>query len=83
MDVPSIDYVTLFFVASSVAFFTRAAQLEHRSRVAWAALSLGAWIAFSQWVLGGIPGGLLSQALLFAVFTARELWRNRASPRGR
>lgn len=81
--VPQIDYVTILGVVACAMFFAKGAELEHRSPLVWGGLSLAMWIGFTTVFVGGIVGGLLSQALLFLGLTAVELFRNRTAPNRR
>lgn len=68
----SIDYFEIFLIALCVGFFIRGARMDMRSPVLWGALSLGLWLFFTRFVMGGLSGGLLSQALLLAGLTVWE-----------
>ncbi len=69
MEVPSIDYVSIVLLLACMGFFTKGARMEGRSPLLWGAMSLGMWIGFTQFCMGGAIGGLLSQALLFVGLT--------------
>ena len=78
--VPRIDYLSILLLIACVGFFVKGAQLDGRSPLTWGGLSLGLWILFTQVLVGGIIGGLLSQALLFLGLTGRQIVRDRARP---
>jgi hypothetical protein len=67
--------VGLFFLA----FFAKGARMEGRSPVIPCLASLCSFAVVTRFVLGGIPGLLLSQLLLFGLLTAFGLWRQERS----
>ncbi len=79
--VPHLDYSWLLVLIASVVVFGKAAQMEGRSPLVWGGLSLGLWLASTQFLVGGIVGGVLSQVLLFAGLAALAMARNRDGAR--
>ena len=79
IDVPRIDYLHVLAFLACVNFFARGAQMEGRSALIWGGLSTGLWIVFTQFLIGGIVGGLLSQVILFAGLTGFALLRDAMS----
>lgn len=75
--VPRIDYPSVFVIVACMACFAKGAELDERSKVVWAGLSLGVWLAFTQFFIDGIVGGLVSQVLLFVGLTVAGLLRER------
>lgn len=73
----SIDYFEIFVLALCLGFFIRGARMDMRSPVVWGGLSLGSWLLVTRFVMGGISGGLLSQALLLAGLTGWEELKER------
>ena len=76
IDVPRIDYLHILAFFACVSFFVKGAQMEGRSALVWGGLSTGLWIVFTQFLIKGVVGGLLSQALLFAGLTGFALLRD-------
>ena len=64
-----------------VRFFMLGARMEHRSPWVWGGASLGSWILVTQYFVGGLYGGLLSQALVFAGLTGWAFLRERGAPK--
>lgn len=81
--IPRLDYSHLLVLIASVVCFVKAAQMEGRSPVVWGGLSLGLWIAFTQFLVSGLVGGLLSQVLLFAGLAGVAMARDRDRERQR
>ena len=79
IDVPRIDYLQVLVFLACVNFFARGARMEGRSALIWGGLSTGLWIVFTQFLIGGIVGGLLSQVFLFAGLTGFALLRDARS----
>ena len=76
LPIQPIDYQGLFVLVLCMLFFAKAAQLESKSQLLWGGLSLGFWVGLGA-VGGGWLGGPVSQILLFLVFTALGLSRDR------
>jgi hypothetical protein len=71
-----MPYTTIFVLVACTSFFAQAAEDAGRSRATGAMASLGAWIVFTYLFWGGIVGGLVSQALLFAGWGAAGILRD-------
>jgi len=80
--VPRIDYGMLLVLFASVSLFAKAAQMDGRSPLVWGGLSLGSWIAVTQFAIGGLAGALISQVALFVGLTAAAIVRDRKERQG-
>jgi hypothetical protein len=79
--VPRIDDSHLLVLIASVVCFVKAVQMERRSPVVWSGMSLGLWIAFTQFLVSRLVGGVMSQVLLFAGLGRVAMARDRDGER--
>jgi hypothetical protein len=75
--VPQIDYGYILVLCVCVSFFVKGAHMEGRSGLVWGGSSLGSWILFTQFLIGGLTGGIVSQLVLFVGLTAHRFLRER------
>jgi hypothetical protein len=77
--VPSISYFYILVVITCVSFFTLGARMDGRSPIVWGALSFGAWLCTTQWLMPSLMGGILSQVILFVCLGVWGVIRDRRS----
>ena len=79
----SIDYSQIIALFLCMSFFVHGARMDARSPFVWGGLSLGSWLVVTQFVYGGLVGGVISQLLLFGGWTTWEFRRERIAARRR
>jgi len=72
----SLDFVLLLICA--VGYY-KAAELENKTPMVWAGMSVGVFLITWRLFRWGIPGNLLGQVLLLAGITLGRVWRDRGT----
>lgn len=64
-----MGYCSILLMVASARFFMKAAEMQGRSTTLYCMLSLGMWFTFTGFLVSGLLGGIVSQALLFLSLT--------------
>jgi hypothetical protein len=83
MYFPHVDYSQLLVLVLSMGFFVKGARMDLRSPLLWGALSFGSWCIFTQLLVPGVVGALLSQLAVLAGLTVQETLRERRETKRR